>query len=110
LHALREIAALPSAKNRALGKELLCRQILCRLSLPSATLGKVFAECKRVWALGKEGAPSSDGVSLLGKEKMVEIINEKDKDKRNIILTYSLMLLFAPLLAKKDSEINKYQS
>lgn len=36
------------------------------------------------------------GVSLLGKEKIVEIINEKDKNKRNIILTYSLMLLFAP--------------
>lgn len=35
------------------------------------------------------------GVSLLGKEKIVEIINEKYKDKRNI-LTYSLMLLFAP--------------
>jgi hypothetical protein len=34
-------------------------------------------------------------VSLLGKEKIVEIINEKYKDKRNI-LTYSLMLLFAP--------------
>jgi hypothetical protein len=40
-------------------------------------------------------------VSLLGKEKIVEIINEKDKNKRNIILTYSLMLLFAPFVGKE---------
>jgi hypothetical protein len=36
---------LPSVRNKALGKELFADKIFAGCSLPSATLGKGFAEC-----------------------------------------------------------------
>jgi hypothetical protein len=36
---------LPSAREKVLGKEVFADALLAEPSLPSATLGKVFAEC-----------------------------------------------------------------
>ena len=42
--------ALPSALYVALGKVVFADQIFADRSLPSATLGKAFAECERPFA------------------------------------------------------------
>jgi hypothetical protein len=41
----RSARSLPSVRNKALGKELFADRFFTGCSLPSATLGKDFAEC-----------------------------------------------------------------
>jgi hypothetical protein len=53
---------LPSVRKKALGKEPFADKIFAECSLPSVTLGKVFAEYKIAFAecLGKERDSGSD--------------------------------------------------
>jgi hypothetical protein len=41
---------LPSARQKALGKDIFADKIAAECRLPSVTLGKGFAECNRVFA------------------------------------------------------------
>jgi hypothetical protein len=45
-----ECFSLPSARQKALDKDLFANRFFAERSLPSATLGKAFAECKKVFA------------------------------------------------------------
>jgi hypothetical protein len=54
-----ECFSLPSARQKALGKDIFADEIFAECSLPSATLGKGFAECNSGFAecLGHSAKP-----------------------------------------------------
>jgi hypothetical protein len=41
--------SLPSARQKSVGKDLFADRFFAERSLPSATLGKTFAECKKAF-------------------------------------------------------------
>jgi hypothetical protein len=43
--------SLPSARQKVLGKDAVADEQFAERSLPSVTLGKAFAECKRAFAV-----------------------------------------------------------
>ena len=49
--------ALPSARQKTLGKDVFADTFFAEWSLPSAALGKAFAECKLGWHSAKPVSP-----------------------------------------------------
>ena len=54
--------ALPSARQKTIGKKPFGGCFFAELSLPSAALGKSFAEC--IWAFAESGSVGIDIVRL----------------------------------------------
>jgi hypothetical protein len=70
--------ALPSARQKALGKDVFADEIAAECPLPSVTLGKAFAECNRGFAecLGHSAKPLNPVVQIVSEDSVVNQVQE----------------------------------